>query len=84
MGQLALAWIQHQGQDVVPIPGTTKVKNLEENIGACFVKLAPKEMNEIEDTISSNGVHGDRYTMSEMDSTWMKVETPPLSSGKGI
>ncbi|GLJ05417.1 hypothetical protein SUGI_0017900 [Cryptomeria japonica] len=57
-GQLALAWVQHQGNDVAPIPGTTKVKNLEENIGAFFVKLTTSEMKEIEAIISSNGVYG--------------------------
>ncbi|KAI8021033.1 Perakine reductase [Camellia lanceoleosa] len=37
--QLALAWILHQRDDMVPIPGTTKIKNLDENIGAVRVKL---------------------------------------------
>ncbi|KAL7613574.1 hypothetical protein Lser_V15G05436 [Lactuca serriola] len=32
--QLALAWVHHQGKDVVPIPGTTKIENLQQNIGA--------------------------------------------------
>ncbi|KAL4642266.1 hypothetical protein ACB092_02G002900 [Castanea dentata] len=37
--QLALAWLLHQGDDVIPIPGTTKVKNLDNNIGSLEVKL---------------------------------------------
>ncbi|GLJ05419.1 hypothetical protein SUGI_0017930 [Cryptomeria japonica] len=81
-GQLALAWVQHQGNDVAPIPGTTKIKNFEENIGALSVKLTSEEMKELEAIVSSGGVHGDRY--ADMDFTWMKSETPPLSSWKGI
>uniref|UniRef100_A0A0D6QSB4 NADP-dependent oxidoreductase domain-containing protein n=1 Tax=Araucaria cunninghamii TaxID=56994 RepID=A0A0D6QSB4_ARACU len=81
-GQLALAWVQHQGNDVAPIPGTTKVKNLEENIGALFVKLTPEDMKEIETTVASGGVYGERY--ADMDFTWMKSETPPLTSWKGL
>jgi len=76
--QLALAWVHHQGNDVVPIPGTTKVKNLEENMGALFVELTPVEMKEIEDLVSSAGVFGDR--IGDMDFTWLNSETPPLSS----
>jgi len=76
--QLALAWVHHQGNDVAPIPGTTKVKNLEENIGALSVELTPLETKEIEDLVSSAGVFGDRY--GDMDFTWMNSETPPLSS----
>ncbi len=78
--QLALAWVQHQGNDVAPIPGTTKVKNLEENIGALSVELTPLEMKELEDLVSSAGIFGDRY--DDMDSTWMNSDTPPLSSWK--
>ncbi|GLJ05420.1 hypothetical protein SUGI_0017940 [Cryptomeria japonica] len=80
-GQLALAWLQHQGSDVVPIPGTTKVKNLEENIDALFVKLSPDDMKELEAIVSSGAVHGDRYSGSYL--TWMTSETPPPSSWKG-
>jgi len=78
--QLALAWVQHQGNDVAPIPGTTKVKNLEENIGALSVELTPLEIKEVEDLVSSAGVFGDRS--GEMDITWMNSETPLLSSWK--
>ncbi|KAJ0467861.1 putative perakine reductase [Helianthus annuus] len=46
--QLSLAWVHHQGNDVVPIPGTTKIQNLEQNIGALSVKLTPEEMTELE------------------------------------
>ncbi|CAI9278039.1 unnamed protein product [Lactuca saligna] len=46
--QLALAWVHHQGKDVVPIPGTTKIENLQQNIGALSVKLTPQDMAELE------------------------------------
>uniref|UniRef100_A0A0C9RJL2 TSA: Wollemia nobilis Ref_Wollemi_Transcript_14469_2005 transcribed RNA sequence n=1 Tax=Wollemia nobilis TaxID=56998 RepID=A0A0C9RJL2_9CONI len=81
-GQLALAWVHHQGNDVAPIPGTTKMKNLEENISALSVSLTPEEMKEIETTVASAGVYGDRYP--DGVSTWVNSETPPVSSWKGI
>jgi len=80
--QLALAWVHHQGNDVAPIPGTTKVKNLEDNIGSLSIDLTPLEMKELEDLVSSIGVFGDRF--ENMDSTWMNAETPPLSSWQAI
>ncbi|XP_038889072.1 probable aldo-keto reductase 1 [Benincasa hispida] len=42
--QLALAWVHHRGNDVYPIPGTTKIANLNSNIGALSLKLTPQEM----------------------------------------
>ncbi|KAJ4957198.1 hypothetical protein NE237_013981 [Protea cynaroides] len=55
-GQLALAWVHHQGCDVCPIPGTTKTENLNQNIGALAVKITPEEMAELESLAS--GVKG--------------------------
>jgi len=57
--QLALAWVCHQGDDVCPIPGTTKVENFNQNIGALCVKLTPEGMKELESYAASNDVHGD-------------------------
>ncbi|KAK6915011.1 NADP-dependent oxidoreductase domain [Dillenia turbinata] len=45
--QLALAWVHHQGDDLCPIPGTTKIENFNQNIGALSVKLLPEEMAEL-------------------------------------
>jgi aryl-alcohol dehydrogenase-like predicted oxidoreductase len=59
--QLALAWVHHQGKDVCPIPGTTKIENFNQNIGALFVKLTPEEMAELESFASEDVVKGDRY-----------------------
>ncbi|KAK1405022.1 hypothetical protein POM88_004627 [Heracleum sosnowskyi] len=65
--QLALAWVHHQGTDVCPIPGTTKIENLIQNIGALSVKLTTEEMAELESVADS--VRGDRY--SSMASTYL-------------
>ncbi|KAL7613105.1 hypothetical protein Lser_V15G06252 [Lactuca serriola] len=78
--QLALAWVHHQGNDVVPIPGTTKIENLEQNIGALSVKLTPEDMAELEAIASADSVKGDRY--GDGISTFKDTETPPLSSWK--
>lgn len=82
-GQLALAWLQHQGQDVAPIPGTTKPKNLEENIGALAVKLTDAEVKEIADAVPHNEIVGERYPEMFMQSTWLHTNSPPLSSWTG-
>ncbi|XP_021686707.2 probable aldo-keto reductase 1 isoform X2 [Hevea brasiliensis] len=58
--QLALAWVLNQGDDVVPIPGTTKIKNLIDNIGALKIKLAKEELKEISDAVPINEVAGNR------------------------
>lgn len=79
-GQLALAWVHHQGNDVCPIPGTTKLENFHQNIGALSVKLAPEEMSELESIVSADAVKGDRY--GAMISTFKNSDTPPLSSWK--
>ncbi|XP_061994733.1 probable aldo-keto reductase 2 [Rosa rugosa] len=78
--QLALAWVHHQGNDVCPIPGTTKIENLNQNIGALSVNLTPEELVELESFASADSVKGDRYQNGI--STWMNSETPPLSSWK--
>ncbi|KAI3791194.1 hypothetical protein L2E82_04863 [Cichorium intybus] len=79
--QLALAWVHHQRGDVVPIPGTTKIQNFNQNIGALHVKLTPEEMVELELIASSDIVKGERNAFMQM--TWINSETPPLSSWKG-
>ncbi|MFS7916335.1 putative perakine reductase [Helianthus anomalus] len=54
--QLALAWVHHQGTDVVPIPGTPKLENLNQNIGSLSVKLTPAEIVELESFASGDAV----------------------------
>ena len=60
-GQLALAWLLHQGDDVVPIPGTKRVKYLEENVGATEVELTGDELASIDETAPVGAAAGDRY-----------------------
>jgi len=59
--QLALAWLLHQGQDIAPIPGTTKIHRLEENLGAAEIHLSADELAEIERAVPETAVEGDRY-----------------------
>ena len=62
--QLALAWLLAQGPDIVPIPGTTKLHRLDENIGAATVELTPDDLIEIDSASSRIRVQGDRYPES--------------------
>ncbi|CAE5962733.1 unnamed protein product [Arabidopsis arenosa] len=78
--QLALAWVHHQGDDVCPIPGTTKIENLNQNIGALSVKLTSEEMTELETIGQPDSVKGERYMA--MVPTFKNSDTPPLSSWK--
>ena len=59
--QIALAWLLAQKPWIVPIPGTTKLHRLEENIGAAAVELTPDDLREIESAASNITVHGARY-----------------------
>src|SRR6266404_1148428 len=59
--QIALAWLFVQKPWIVPIPGTTKLKRLEENIAATEIELAQEDLREIEDTASKIDVQGARY-----------------------
>jgi len=78
--QLALAWVHHQGDDVCPIPGTTKIENFNQNIGALSVKLTPEEMYELESLAQPGFVKGERSI--SILTTFKNSETPPLSSWK--
>ncbi len=60
-GQIALAWLLHKGDDVVPIPGTKRRKYLEENIAAVAVELNPEEMAELDRALPPEKVAGPRY-----------------------
>src|SRR3989441_5010038 len=59
--QIALAWVLAQKPWIVPIPGTTKLHRLEENLGATNVALTPDDLGEIESTASKITVQGARY-----------------------
>jgi aryl-alcohol dehydrogenase-like predicted oxidoreductase len=60
--QIALAWLLYQKSWIVPIPGTTKLHRLQENIGAAVVELTPDDLRDIERAVSSITVLGDRYS----------------------
>jgi len=60
-GQIALAWLLAQKPWIVPIPGTTKLHRLEENIRAVQVTLTPKELRDIKSALEIIKVVGDRY-----------------------
>jgi aryl-alcohol dehydrogenase-like predicted oxidoreductase len=59
--QIALAWLLAQRPWIVPIPGTTKIDRLKENIGAAAVALAPDDLRRIGEALAKIEVHGDRY-----------------------
>uniref|UniRef100_A0A2P2KCE5 Uncharacterized protein MANES_08G133200 n=2 Tax=Rhizophora mucronata TaxID=61149 RepID=A0A2P2KCE5_RHIMU len=75
--QLALAWVLQQGDDAVPIPGTTKIKNLDENIGSLMVKLTEDELKQVSDAVPINEVAGDRTYSSMSSVSWKFANTPP-------
>jgi aryl-alcohol dehydrogenase-like predicted oxidoreductase len=61
VAQVALAWLLAQKPWIVPIPGTTKLSRLDENIGAVSVELTPDDLREIDSAASKITVHGARY-----------------------
>ncbi|GGM65800.1 aldo/keto reductase [Longimycelium tulufanense] len=63
-GQLALAWVQHRGSDVVPIPGTKRRKYVEENIHAATLELSDEQLDRITNAVPP--VAGDRYEETSM------------------
>ncbi|MFD5702903.1 aldo/keto reductase [Streptomyces lasiicapitis] len=65
-GQLALAWVQHRGADVVPIPGTRREKYLEENVAAATLDLTAEELAAIDAAAPAEGVAGTRYDATSM------------------
>jgi len=64
--QLALAWVLAQGNDMVPIPGTKRVRYLEENMGALNVKLTQSDLKEINARLAQIEVFGERYAPDMM------------------
>jgi aryl-alcohol dehydrogenase-like predicted oxidoreductase len=65
-GQIALAWLLHKGDDIVPIPGTKRQRYLEENVGAAEVSLTSDEMATLDATLSPENVSGPRYGAKQM------------------
>jgi aryl-alcohol dehydrogenase-like predicted oxidoreductase len=59
--QLALAWLLHQGEDIVPIPGTKRRKYLEENVAAVGITLTDEELKRIDEAAPKGAASGERY-----------------------
>jgi aryl-alcohol dehydrogenase-like predicted oxidoreductase len=59
--QLALAWVIHQGDDIVPIPGTKRVAHLEENLAASEIRLDDDELRRLDEVAPPGAAVGDRY-----------------------
>src|SRR5205823_5665843 len=68
-GQLALAWVHAQGDDVVPIPGTKRRTYLEENVAAVDMSLTADEMRRLDEILPTGAAAGDRYP----DMRWVRV-----------
>jgi aryl-alcohol dehydrogenase-like predicted oxidoreductase len=71
LAQLALAWLLSRGEHVIPIPGTTQVEHLAENVGAANVRLDAQAIARLDAVINARTVTGERYaaaTMAEIDS----------------
>jgi len=64
--QLALAWVLAQGDHIFPIPGTKRVKYLEENVGAIGIELTKQDLKEIDDTFPQDAAAGQRYPAQMM------------------
>jgi len=77
-GQLTLAWLLAQGDDIIPIPGTKKIKYLEENLGALNVKLTSEEEKEIRQLVENAEVHGGRYP--ELMASYLFADAAPLKT----
>jgi aryl-alcohol dehydrogenase-like predicted oxidoreductase len=65
-GQIALAWLLHKGDDIVPIPGTKRRKYLEENVAAAAVELSQEEVAQLDAALSAENVAGPRYNQRMM------------------
>ena len=64
--QLALAWLLAQGDDIVPIPGTTKLSRVKENVAAADIVLTPQDLAAIAAAVPETAVEGARYNESGM------------------
>ena len=60
-GQLALAWVLAQGEDIVPIPGTKRAKYLDENLEAANIRLTPDDLAQLDGILPMGAAAGDRY-----------------------
>lgn len=66
LSQLTLAWVLAKGEDIIPIPGTTKIHHLLDNIKSLKVSLTDKEIRELEDAFPADQIRGERYPYTGM------------------
>ena len=64
--QIALAWLLHKGEDIVPIPGTKRRKYLEQNVAAVSISLSPEEMTQLDAALAPDKISGPRYDERQM------------------
>jgi len=64
--QLAIAWVQHQGEDILPLVGTTNRKRLSENLSSIDIKLSKEEVQQLNETFPEGIFAGDRYDENQM------------------
>ncbi|OQE80566.1 hypothetical protein PENNAL_c0045G10389 [Penicillium nalgiovense] len=74
--QVAIAWLLAQGSDIIPIPGTKSIKNLDENTDSAFLNLTDTELHDIRALIARTEVSGSRYPAMMMGTVF--ADTPPL------
>ena len=77
MGQLALAWLLARAPHVIPIPGTTRIDHLRENLGALDVRLAPEMAARLDGLINPRTVSGPRYNAA----TLPEIDTEDVGAG---
>jgi aryl-alcohol dehydrogenase-like predicted oxidoreductase len=73
--QLALAWLTAQKPWIVPIPGTTNVAHLEENVAAATISFSAAELRELDESLAAITIRGDRLSPAVLAATG--VEAPP-------
>lgn len=76
-GQVTLAWLMAQGEDIIPIPGTKKIKYAEENLGALKVQLTKEDIDFIRKAITETEITGTRSPEAYM--SWFYADTPELT-----
>jgi aryl-alcohol dehydrogenase-like predicted oxidoreductase len=75
--QLAIAWLLHRGEHVIPLPGTTRVGHLHENLGAAGVALSPALIAKLDALFTPEAIHGARYSPQNQS----EVDTETFASG---
>ena len=78
VGQLTLAWVSALDERIIAIPGTTKTKNLDENLASLSVELSEEELEAMNKVVFAADIQGDRHPQSMMP--YLYVDTAPLKN----